>query len=217
MQQKIKTDAKPAKVEANEILKKHGPAGWLVRRLQRYALLGWALFFIVLFMHFLIILLSTFAPRPVVAVDESGRILGTFEYLKPTTRSDQEIIAASKRFASLRLSMNSATIFEDYAEAMNMMAPDMQAAEQLSLKSTNYLAKVAAVKARSWLEFDQKDGARIITRNGLNAQVRLAGNIVFDVGSGPTSKPFDITLETQAVARNTTNTSGLMILSRKDN
>ena len=113
--------------------------------------------------------------------------------------------------------MNGSTIFEDYAEAMNMMSPDMQAAEQLSLKATNYLAKVAAVKARSWLEFDQKEGARIVARSGLNAQVRLIGNIVFDTGAGPTSKPFDITLETVAVARNTTNTSGLEILSRKDN
>jgi len=40
---------------------------------------------------------------------------------------------------------------------------------------------------------------------------------VIDAGTGPVSKPFDITLETEVVARNTSNTSGLLILSRKDN
>ena len=208
---------KPGKTETNEILKKHGPAGWLVRRLQRYALLGWGLFFFVLCMHFLIVLASSFSPRPVVAVDSAGRVLGSFEYLKPATRSDEEIIAASMRFAALFMSLNSATIFEDYAEAMNMMGPELLGITQESLKTGNYLSRVANARSRSWLEFAPKDGARVVARSGLNAQVRLTGNIVVDAGVGPISKPFDITLETEAVARNTANTSGLMILSRKDN
>ena len=207
----------PSKTKPNEILKEHGPAGWLIRRLQRYALLGWALFVFVLFMHFLILLASTFSPRPVVAVDESGHILGSFEYLKPSSRSDQEIIAASKRFATLFMSLNSATIYEDYSEAMNMMGPELLGLTRLSLKSNNYLAQVAKTKARSWLEFSQQNGARIVARSGLNAQVRLTGNIVIDAGGGPITKPFDITLETESVARNTSNTSGLVILTRKDN
>jgi len=207
----------PGKTEANEILKKHGPAGWLVRRLQRYALLGWALFFFVLCMHFLIVLVSSFSPRPVVAVDAAGRVLGSFEYLQPTARSDQEIIAASMRFATLFMSLNSATVYEDYAEAMNMMGPELLGITQQAIKTDNYLARVEKAKARSWLEFAQNNGVRIVERRGLNAQVRLTGNIVIDAGTGPVSKPFDITLETEVVARNTSNTSGLLILSRKDN
>lgn len=208
---------RPEKTEANEILKKHGPAGWLVRRLQRYALLGWFLFFITAGLHFLIVFASTFSARPVVVVDESGRVLGALEYLKPTTRTDQEIVAASMRFATLFMSLNSATVYEDYAEAMNMMGPELLGITQQAIKTDNYLARVENAKARSWLEFAQNDGARIVERRGLNAQVRLTGNIVIDAGTGPVAKPFDITLETEAVARNTTNTSGLIILTRKDN
>lgn len=207
----------PAKTEANAILAQHGPAGWLVRRLQRYALLGWALFFAVLCAHFLIVLASTFAPRPVIAVDAAGRVLGSFEYLQPGSRSDQEILAASMRFADLFLSLNSATIYEDYAGALNMMGPELNAITMKSLESDDYLARVADTKARSRVEFAPKDGARILARSGLNAQVRLTGHIVIDAGAEPISKAFDITLDTEIVARNTTNTSGLLILGRKDN
>ena len=207
----------PEKISANEILKKHGPAGWLVRRLQRYALLGWFLFFMTLGIHFLIVFASTFSAHPVVVVDESGRVLGALEYLKPTTRTDQEIVAASMRFATLFMSLNSATVYEDYAEAMNMMGPELLGITQQAIKTDNYLARVEQAKARSWLEFAPNNGARIVERRGLNAQVRLTGNIVIDAGAGPVAKPFDITLETEAVARNTTNTSGLIILTRKDN
>jgi hypothetical protein len=209
----------PTKLEANEILARHGPAGWLIRRLQRYALLGWVLFFIVLILHFASQIIGNFVPRPIVAVDASGRVLGNIEYLNADTRSDDDIIAASKRFASLYLSLNADTIFEDYAQAMNMMGDEMLAATQQSLKTDNYLARVAAAKARSWLEFSQPDGARILERHGLAAQVRLAGNIVVDGGSKDkvVSKPFDMTLTIESVARNTSNTSGIKIVSRKDN
>ena len=209
----------PVKLKANEILAKHGPAGWLIRRLQRYALLGWVLFFVVLFLHFVSEIASNFVPRPIVAVDASGRILGNIEYLNAGTRSDDEIIAASKRFASSYMSLNAATVFDDYAQAMNMMGDELLAATQQSLKADNYLARVAAAKARSWLEFSQQDGARLVERHGLTAQVRLVGNIVIDGGGkdGVVSKPFDITLTTESVARNTSNTSGIKIVTRKDN
>jgi hypothetical protein len=209
----------PVKLKDNEILIKHGPSGGLIRRLQRYALLGWVLFFIMLFLHFVSELASNFMPRPILAVDASGRILGNIEYLNAGTRSDDEIIAASKRFASSYMSLNAATIFDDYAQAMNMMSDELLATTQQSLKTDNYLARVAAAKARSWLEFSQQDGARIVERHGLTAQVRLAGNIVIDGGGkdGVVSKPFDMTLTTESVARNTLNTSGIKIVTRKDN
>lgn len=207
----------PDKLEANEILKKHGPAGWFVRSLQRYSILGWILFFIILFMFFITIIVRMLAPQPVLTVDEAGHVIGTLEYLSPTSRSDQELMAASMRFAQLYMSLNSATIFEDYSAAMNMMAPDFLAITQKALKDDNYLARVAQAKARSWLEFSKTDGAKVVERHNLNAQVRLRGNIIVDGGGSRIEKPFDVTLETQAVARNTNNTAGLSILSRKDN
>jgi hypothetical protein len=207
----------PSKMSANEILKKHGPAGWFVRRLQQYAILGWVLFFIVLGMFFLTTLFRSLAAQPVVVVDESGGILGALEYLKPSTRSDQEIKAASMRFAHNFMSLNSDTVFEDYAEAMNMMGPELLELSRQTVNQDNYLARVANAKSRSWLEFAASDGVVIIDRRNLNAQVRLRGNIIVEGIGGRVSKPFDMTIETEAVARSTNNTSGLKILSRKDN
>jgi uncharacterized membrane protein YGL010W len=83
----------PTKLSANEILKKHGPAGWMIRKLQFYGMLGWILFFITLGMFFLSGLVRSLAPQPVVAVDEAGRVLGVMEFLKPSSRSDDELKA----------------------------------------------------------------------------------------------------------------------------
>ena len=214
----------PEKLSAKQILAKHGPTGWLVRRLQRYALLGWALFVLTLCAHFLIVALSTIAPRPVVTVDAAGRVLGTVEYLEPGARTDFEIMASVKRFSMLFLSLNSATIFEDYAEAMNMMDDELLQLTTASLAKSgegelNYLARVAAAKARSWLEFAADDGVVLLERRGSQALVRVKGNIVIDGGSqdGPVSKPFNITFGVRVVARNTVSTSGIKITTRKDN
>ena len=208
----------PLKLTPNELLAKHGPAGWLVRRLQAYALLGWILFGVKLALHFALILVSTLSPRPIVAVDASGRVLGTLEYLSPTSRSDADILAASMRFADDYLSLNSATIFNDYAAAMNMMAPDLLHATEQALHQDDYLARVAASRTRSWIEWAPADAApRVLSRHGLDAQVRLRGTLYVDGPGGEVQKPFDMTLETRAVARNSFNTAGIEILARRDN
>jgi len=214
---KIKAE-KPAKSKANDLLAMHGPTGFLIRKLQRYSLLGWGLFFTVLFMHMLIVLVSTLTPKPVVAVDEAGRILGSIEFLKASTRSTQELLAASQRFLHSYLSLNSDTIFEDYAEAMNMMSPDMQRITKESLKQDNYLARVQKAKTRSFLDFSQGSNApTVLDRHDLDATVRLRGTILVEGHGGRIEKPFDTTLVVRAVPRNTNNTAGLIIIDRKDN
>ena len=213
--EKMKTE-KPAKAKANELLAMHGPTGFLIRRLQRYSLLGWGLFFATLCMHMLIVLVSTLAPKPVVAVDEAGRVLGSIEFLKPSTRSTQELLAASQRFLHSYLSLNSDTIFDDYAEAMNMMSPDMQRLTKESLKQDNYLARVQKAKTRSFLEFGQGSNApTVLDRHDLDATVRLRGTILVEGQGGRVEKPFDTTLVVRAVPRSTHNPAGLMIIDRK--
>lgn len=212
------TPKTPAKAKANELLAMHGANGYLIRKLHRFGLLGWGLFIAMLLLHILVVLVSTLSPRPVVAVDQAGHILGNIEYLKPTTRSDQEILAASERFLHGYLSLNSDTIFDDYADAMNMMSPTMQTVTTASLKQDNYLARVQNAKTRSHLEFAQGPNAPVIVdRHNLDATVRLRGTIVVDGQGSHVEKPFDTTLVLRAVARNTNNTAGLMITDRKDN
>lgn len=209
---------KPAKAQANELLTMHGPTGFLIRKLQRFGLLGWGLFVATLLMHMLIVLVSTLSPRPVVAVDESGRVLGNIEFLKPASRSSQEILATAQRFLHAYLSLNSDTIFEDYAEAMNLMSPDLQRVTKEGLTRDNYLARVQKAKTRSWLEFAQGgDAPQIVDQRGLDATVRVRGAILVDGPGGHVEKPFDTTLALRAVARTTANTAGLMIIDRKDN
>ncbi len=208
----------PLKLTPNELLAKHGPAGWLVRRLQAYALLGWILFAITLTLHFVTVFLSTISPRPIVAVDPSGRVLGTLEYLSPTSRSDADILDASERFADNYLSLNSATIFNDYAAAMNMMGPDLLQVTEKALHHDTYLARVAASRTHSWIEWANGDAApQIVSRHLLDATVRLRGTLYVAGPGGEVQKPFDMTLEERAVARNSFNTSGLEILARRDN
>jgi len=212
------TTPEPLKLKANELLAKHGPAGWLVRKLQAYALLGWILFGVTLTLHFLTVLIGTMSPRPVVAVDASGKVLGTLEYLSPTTRSDQDILDASERFTDNYLSLNSATIFNDYAAAMNMMAPPLLQATEQALHHDTYLARVAASHTHSWIEWAQGDAApRILSRHHREAQVRLRGTLYVEGPGGQVQKPFDLTLDTRAVARNSFNTAGLEIVARRDN
>jgi hypothetical protein len=215
--EKIK-NVKPAKSKANELLAMHGPTGFLIRRLQRYSLLGWGLFFATLCLHMTIVLVSTVASKPVVVVNESGQMVGTIDYLKPSSRSDQEILATSQRFLVRYMSLNSETIFDDYAEAMNLMHSDLQKLTKEALKHDNYLARVAKAKTRSRIIFAQgKDAPVILERHDLDATVRLRGVIQLDGTSERIEKPFDTTLLVRAVARNTNNTAGLVITERRDN
>ncbi len=66
----------PAKIEKNNLLKAHGQTGWLIVRLQRYALLGWGLFFVLFFILLGSYFLNMVLPRPVMVVDSEGQYVG---------------------------------------------------------------------------------------------------------------------------------------------
>lgn len=209
----------PIKLQANELLKQHGPTGWLIRRLQRYALTGWIAFFALLVVFVMLIFLSTFAPRPVVAVDEGGHVLGNLEYITPSSRTDAEILAGAQHFLANYLSLNSSTIFEDYSAALNIMTPDLRDQTLAAIKQSGYLGRVQKANTRSRLAFGEDgDRPRVTERDGLAAQVRLKGNmLVYGADNKPTAQPFDMTLTVSIVARTTKNTQGLQIAAIKDN
>lgn len=214
----IKQDAKPIKATTNPLLQ-HGLTGQLIMRLQRYAVLGWGLAILVIVLHFIILAVAATVPRPVVVVDQGGREIGNIDYLKPSSRSDQEIIAASMRYLTLRLSLNSSTIYNDLAEAMNMESPQMQAITKAAITADNYLQRVEQVKSRSWLDFATGSNAPVILdRRGLEARVRLKGTINVDMGGKHAEpKPFDVSLSVSSAARNTINTAGIQITDMRDN
>ncbi|MHB8256719.1 MAG: hypothetical protein ACYDHY_16825 [Acidiferrobacterales bacterium] len=208
----------PQRLDPNELLGRHGPGGWLIVRLQRYALAGWIAFFVLLALFVLLVFVSTLAPKPVVAVNAAGQVLGRMEYLGPDSRSDAEIRAAVKRFLDDYLSLNSTTIFDDYAAALNMMSPALRRAALQALRRDraaggDYLMRVRAARSRSRLTFDAPPGGvRILERRGLAARVRARGEIhIRDHRDRVTVRPFDMTLNVAIVARTMADTAGLEV------
>lgn len=213
------TDAAvPLPTKASDLLKGHGPTGGLIVRLQRYALLGWLLFFLMLFFHFGVVLMSSLVPRPIVAVDEAGRVLGNIEYLQPSARSDQELTASAMEFARLFLSLNSETIYNDYAAAMNLMCPELFDLTKEAIRNDNYLRSVELTKSRSWLVFaGGANASAVVERKDLQAVTRVHGTLNVQGDADALAKPFDMTLILRIVPRNSQHTAGVCIAERRDN
>ena len=215
----------PERLKPNDLLRLHGRSGALVLRLERYALAGWIAFFTLLAVFVLLIFVSTLAPKPVIAVDAAGRVLGRVEYLNPATRSDDEIIAGAEHFLDNYLSLNSATIFSDYAAALNMMTPALRHATLKALQrgalygQGDYLARVHEAAARSRISFfPTSDGTRVLDRHGAHVLVRVRGIIHVYTGDNHRSKrAFDTTLNLTVVPRTTLDTAGLEISGIRDN
>jgi len=202
----------------NELLEMHGPSRYLITRLGRYAFTGWLAFFMAILTIFAMSAIYSLKQVPVLAVDGSGRVLGTFEYLDPTTRTDEEVIAGSKYFLDRYLSFNSSTIYNDYAAAMSMMGEELRATKMEEITSIGYLPRVEESKSHSFNEYSRDDGAVIIARRELLRAVRLKGFIVITLKNGNTlEKPFDVTLDLKVVPRNTFVTSGIEIQELRDN
>lgn len=208
---------KPEKIKANP-LAEHGTTGWLIMIVQRYALLGWGIAGVVLLLHFFVAALGAVTPRPVLVVDESGRVVGNIEILNSNARSNDEIIAASKRYLTMCMSLNSATIYDDYAACMNMQAPELEKITQASLAADNYLPRIEKVKSRSWLEFSSGANApALVGRKDMDAHVRLKGLVHIDLdGKSAEPKPFDTTLGLRIVPRTSLNTAGISVTDTKD-
>ncbi|MFZ5863176.1 MAG: hypothetical protein ACOYXR_10100 [Nitrospirota bacterium] len=209
----------PPKITANELLRQHGPTGWLIRRLQRYAVLGWVLFGITFALYVGQGFLDTLRPQPVLAVDETGRVLGKFDFADATARTEEELVAASMHFLSNYLSLNSETIYEDYATALNLMGDAVRERTIASIKQDGYLARVQQAKTRSRIEFATGDERpTVVERDGLHATVRLRGRlVVYPQEGGHREQPFDTALFVTATPRTSLATSGIQVDAIRDN
>ncbi|MDH5573278.1 MAG: hypothetical protein OEY89_16065, partial [Gammaproteobacteria bacterium] len=75
-----------SKQHRNELMMNHGIHGSLMLKLQRFSVLGWVLFFLLLLANVVVVAIDQIIPEPVIAVDESGRVLGTFEFMDASQR-----------------------------------------------------------------------------------------------------------------------------------
>ena len=205
----------------------HGKQGWLILRLQRYALLGWALFFLLATTFVIYIFIDKLKPIPVLAVNEAGQLLGQFEYLSPSSRTDDELIAGVKHFHTKCLSVNATSIFDDYAACLNMMNETLRAKKLDEIKQIAYLSQIADARTRSYLVFsEKKDALKILWRDDLNAAIKATGHIVIDQAENTSTNkgsrkikhsPFDITVEIQIVPRTRLSTQGFVVTKITDN
>lgn len=211
------TESLPQKAAANPYAL-HGTQGRLIVRLQRYSLLGWVLFFSLLIGVMALVAVSTLAPKPIVAVDAAGRILGTLEYLSPSARSDQEVQATAVYVAQSCLSLNADTIADDLAECMNMMAEPLYN-QWIELLKTGYVSRIRQAGARSTVMIPT-DGVTMVERKGLTAIVQVRGKLVLNSmpegRSSTDEKPFALELTLTAIPRSTISTRGFRLDAYKD-
>lgn len=196
----------------NDLIRQHGPAGWLVIRLQRYAVMGWLAFITLAIVFVLFVFVDRLTPQPVLAVDEGGRLLGQFDYLNPDERTDPELIAGTLFFIDRYLSVNSATVYNDYAAALNMMSESLRDAKVSEVKSSGYLSQIEHAGSHSYLEFyDGERAPSVLWRRDLQSAVRVQGKMVIVMNDTAVERPFDITLELTTVARNRLSTQGIKV------
>lgn len=198
----------------NQLLVKHGPTGWLIFRLQRFALLGWVLFFVLALVFVAFVFINTFKPVPVLAIDAQGRIIGEFDYMSAEERTDGELIAGAKQFLGNYLSANSKTVFKDYASALNMMSDNLKESKLEEIKKTEYLTKVDQAGSQSYLEYSKN--AAVIWRRDKNSAVRLRGKLIIVLLDQQIERPFDITVELTSVPRNSFSTLGIVVNNVKN-
>jgi hypothetical protein len=207
-----------SKNNRNELITRHGIQGSMMLRLQRFSLLGWFLFFFLLVMNVIVIGIDRMIPEPVIAVDESGRVLGTFEFMDASQRTEQEILAGAMYFVRNYVNVNSSTIFEDYASAINMMASDFAQETLAGVRRSGYLTAIKEAETQSRVKFAR--GAEqpvIIRREGLETVVHLRGNIVVRHSNGKErATPFDLTVFMQLKPRTTLSTRGLQVFKIKE-
>ncbi len=190
-----------------------------IKKLQRFAILGWFLFFIVFAVLLASYFLGVVLPKPLLVVDSEGRVMGQIDFLEPVKRLDAEIITGGMRFLDFYLSLNSETIFDDYTIATGMMGPDLLEESKRLISEDGYLQKIAIAKSRSHIAFDQEEHPpEIISRGEQETAVRYQGVLtMFQENNAPVQNPFNITLFMKIHPSTSLRRSGIEITALHDN
>ncbi|MHB1951403.1 MAG: hypothetical protein ACYCQK_08010 [Acidiferrobacteraceae bacterium] len=197
--------------EVNELLGRHGETGSILRSVRRHGLLGWCLFGVAAVLLLVLSAAYSLIPRPVLVVDRTGRVRGQITWRRSVV-SRREMLDDSETFVSDLLSMNSATVFDEYAHALNMMSPALRARILAETRRNEYLAKIVAAHLTSWVTFATGDQApQILKTAGNRAWVQLSGQVIADGAQVRRSAPFDLMLGIRRVPRTTANTSGIEV------
>ena len=201
--------------EAKALINKQGTTGSLVLMLRRYALLGWVLFFLLALYTGAFVLVKAGQPIPVLTMDQDGRLIGNIDYVDPLSRTDTELIAGTKYFLQHHLSANSATIYEDAAIALSMMADRLSERTLAQYKTTNQLREIEKADVTSRITFarNAEQRARVVWRRDDTAAVALQGDV--RIGED-ISNAYYVELTVQIVPRTQDYAHGIKILDIRD-
>lgn len=162
----------------------------------------------------------TIKPERVVVIDKTnGEVIG--EYQTTAMRTNAELIAGGKRFAQYHLSFNSASVYDDFAMALNMMSDKLRQQRIVYLKESNLARDIKSANSTSHLEFNTE---KIIELKGSFAKVEFAGDLVIGDRSAIAVAaaadtvvvrklvPFRIVVDLQMVPISTINTAGVKVV-----
>ena len=204
-----------SRADAKALINKQGAAGSLVLMLRRYAVLGWALFFLLALYTGAFILVKAGQPIPVLTMDQEGRLLGNIDYVDPLSRTDIELISGAKYFLLHHLSANSATIYEDAAVTLSMMGDELRERTVSQYKKTNQLREIEKADVTSRITFarDSEKRARVVWRRNDTAAIALRGDV--RIGDD-VSNPYYVELTVQIVPRTQDYAHGIKIIDIRD-
>ena len=133
----------------------------------------------------------------------------------PLNRTDTELISGGKYFLRHHLSANSATIYEDAAIALSLMADDLRARTLEQYKHSNQLREIeqSGVTSRMTFAREADKRARVTWRRDDTAAIELQGDVrIGDV----IQNDYYVELTVQIVPRTQENTHGLQVLAIRD-
>lgn len=192
----------------------HGTRGVFVRQLYRFRLLGWVLFAITFFYLGIAHLVAISRPKPVQIFNDRGEYIGQITFRETGIPSDEQLVATGAHFLDCRLSANSANIFSDYRQCLQMMSPAFRQRETAPARETEVNASLVAIdkaKTHSWLEFSPgKDAPTVSARKDNEFFVRYRGTLVV-AGVKRLEQAFDITVKLVPAARSLKNIYGLEV------
>lgn len=153
--------------------------------------------------------------QPIVVDKDTGEVIG--EYMTTAFRTNAELIGGAKRFTQYHLSFNSATVYEDFAAALNMMSDKLRESRIKYLKESNLARDIKSASSTSHLDFSTE---KILEMKGPYAKVELAGDLV--IGNRNTTGadtlvvrkkvPFRIVTDLQMVPVTPNNTAGVKVV-----
>ena len=200
------------KLRTKELINMHGPSGKLVMSLRRYALLGWILAAILFVLLVLTLFIDSLRDVPVLAVDETGRVLGTFEYLDNNARTNEEITLTLKRWVDAKTSSNSSTIYEDHFFYQSLCSDELYLKEINIMQANLAPKKIKDAKLSSYVEWDDNQ-TKILKKEGKNITFNAVGKVV--IRESNTKLKFNYTISAKIVPRTPKNTSGLIVTDYK--